>query len=438
MSAETSAAISLGLPCRESCGEVLVAALERAAGLFGLQPREAAALSRAARLLFLLCCPAGKEREQVQAVITGHPWGLELRFRLDAANGELAGAVYKALECGPDPAAARTCCLPVLEGVDRFRCERPHRGGVDFILEQHRSFAQTPLPEVGQVAPPFHGLENPTPELLGEACARVLALTPRAELPSFLHNPARFAALNVGGRLCCSLVADAAGQPAALLCWERYGPHHALFFGPYLCGQCPAPRVGEAARAVVERFLCQAAAAGLRGVLGGVATELLPGEYFDVLGRVPYVLGNGARRPVAVPYRQLREDNGGMVWVHHDLEPFLRNEYSRLAFVRELRPLPEFHAAMAEHALFFLDLRPGLQEAVLTPITPGRDAAEALRGLSASLQQRGLRDLFLHLDLAEAAQVALFPALTAAGFTPVFLVPGADRADHVVLHHALS
>lgn len=429
--------IVLRLPNKKEYQDVFTAALDNAAGLFGLHRRKKAALLQAAKLLFQLCRHATSPDEQVRAVIAGQAWGVALRFSLDAANGNLSAAILKALECNPAAGLQDACCIPLLQGVDRFRFERQDRESVVFILEQHRHYDDAPLPPTPDIRAPFAPLAVPDPAELREACGRALALGGNDSLPSFLANPDRFVDLVTGGRIQACLTLDAARQPATLLCWERYGPHHALFFGPYLCGRTSDAAAGAAATVAVEQFLDTVGANRMRGVIGGLSTPLLPQEYFDVLGVVHYGLGAGQRLPVTVPYRHLREDTGATVWAPPDLEDFLRREYRRLAFVREIRPLPERLHEAPEHSVFFLDIRQGLLEATLTPITAGVDAQRGIARLTHSLQRSGMRDIFFHLDLAESSHAALAPALYDAGYSPVFIVPGADRSDSVVFHHAL-
>lgn len=427
----------LRLPNQEGYQGVFAAALDNAAGLFGLHGPKKAALLQAAKQLFQLCRHATSPGEQVRAAIVGHSWGVALRFSLDASNGALSAAILKALECTPAAGLQDACCIPLLHGVDRFRFERRDRESVVFILEQHRQYDDVPLPMAQDISPPFTAPATPDPAALREACGRALALGGNDSLPSFLTNPDRFVDLVTGGRIQACLTLDAARHPAALLCWERYGPHHALFFGPYLCGRTSDAAARVAATTAVEQFLDTVGANRMRGVIGGLCTPLLPQEYFDVLGVVHYGLGAGQRRPVTVPYRQLREDTGATVWAPPDLEDFLRREYQRLAFVREIRPLPERWHDAPEHSVFFLDIRQGLLEATLTPITAGADASLDIARLTDSLKRSGTRDIFFHLDLAESSHAALAPVLCRAGYSPVFIVPGADRSDSVVFHHAL-
>lgn len=427
----------LRLPNQEAYLGVFAAALDSAAGLFGLHDGKKAALLQAANLLFQLCRHATSPDEQVRTVIAGHSWGVALRFSLDASNGALSAAILKALECAPATGLQDACCIPLLQGVDRFRFERRGRESVVFILEQHRHYDDMPLPQAPEIRAPFASLAVPDPAELREACGRALALGGNDSLPSFLANPDRFVDLVTGGRIQACLTLDAARQPASLLCWERYGPHHALFFGPYLCGRATDETARSAATVVVEQFLGTVGTNSMRGVIGGLSTPILPQEYFDVLGVVRYGLGAGQRLPVTVPYRQLQEDTGATVWAPPELEDFLRREYRRLAFVREIRSLPERWHDPPEHSVFFLDIRQGLLEATLTPITAGIDAPHGIARLTDSLRRSGMRDIFFHLDLSESSHAALTPTLCKAGYSPVFIVPGADRSDSVVLHHAL-
>ncbi len=431
------AEIVVRLPNQEEYQDVFTAALDNAAGLFGLHDQKKAALLQAANLLFQLCRHATSPEEQVQAVIAGQAWGMSLRFSLNAANGNLSTAILRALECSPAAGLQDACCIPLLHGVDRFRFERQNRESVVFILEQHRHYADTPLPQASEIHPPFTALPAPAPDALRDACGRALALGGHDTLPAFLANPDRFVDLVIGGRIQACLTVDATRQPALLLCWERYGPHHALFFGPHLCGWATNETARNAATVVVEQFLNTVSASRMRGVIGGLSTPLLPQEYFDILGVVHYGLGAGQRIPVTVPYRQLQEDTGATVWAPPELENFLRREYQRLAFVREIRPLPERWHDVPAHSVFFLDIRQGLLEATLTPITAGNDGPQGIARLTDSLLRSGMRDIFFHLDLAESSHAALAPALRDEGYSPVFIVPGAYRSDSVVFHHAL-
>jgi len=329
-----------------------------------------------------------------------------------------------------------------LYAVDRLRVERAKAGALRVVLVQEKNFPLvTPKETETPATPeqPFALARNIPPDefepLLHAASLEAQRLYPLHLLYKPLLQSAKLAAMVRGGETETALALDRRGRPVCLLCWERTGASNAIFFGPYVFGLVQREAVGLVATLVVEEFLNRVARSDIVGVFSGLATPELPAAYFEQLGEVPYRLEQDLVVRIVSWYRHLREDFGATVWTQHGLEPFLRQRYDELAFVREFRAVntARNETVQAGSSLFALDVRRELSEAVIRPLENGGDYSENLDRHLVALAAGGIRNVFFHLDLGHSWQAALAPLLFGRGFAPVLLLPCAGYSDILVM-----
>ena len=315
--------------------------------------------------------------------------------------------------------------------TDRCRLERP--GGDSFVLsaEVDRDYPQAePLTQHPRLQPPYAPLDQPSGDALRHAAMLAAGRYPARLCPHGFFEPGRLLDMVAAGLYEVLVLADKAGRPAGIMLWRSPAGSLSVFFsGPYVLDEARDPAI---ARALTEGFLARVARTPAICAVSERPTGDLPAEFFEPLGSVGCTQG-GERVEQQAFYRSLREDEGASVWAHPDLEPFLRREYERLAFVREILPVEadggQAHSLLATD----LDLRRGM--AVLRPLLDGRDLAANLARHVEALGREGAPDIFLHLDLGQAWQAAMSPALLAAGFTPRLLLPHGATSDMVVFEH---
>ena len=214
--------------------------------------------------------------------------------------------------------------------------------------------------------------------------------------------------------------------------WRRRGSKLVQSFGPYLFNQTPESGVGKA---LVDACL---AAVARTGAIGIISHSLPPEQtrgYFEPLGAVTLRLRNGQVHESAVYYRHLEEDLGLAVWSLPAIEPFLRREYERLAFARELRTVRDEGEAAAPYAVLSADFDREAARVTLHPIWWGRDASETLAAHVSMLLKEGLPNIYFEMDIGRAWHCHFAPALIECGFAPRLLLPYAGRGDLVLFQH---
>jgi hypothetical protein len=165
------------------------------------------------------------------------------------------------------------------------------------------------------------------------------------------------------------------------------------------------------------------------------ATPELPKGYFESLGTIDLFGPDGTSRPWSIFYRQLQEDLGCQVWSHPDLEAFLRTEYGRLFFGREIFLTRHEGEVRPSHSVFSVQFDRSHYQATLRAIWDGKDTVDNLSEHVKVLKAEGLPNIFFEIDLSKAWQAALTPALLKNRFRPRILLPYAGEGDVVVFQY---
>jgi hypothetical protein len=121
-----------------------------------------------------------------------------------------------------------------------------------------------------------------------------------------------------------------------------------------------------------------------------------------------------------------------VVWTHPDLAGFLKSEYGRLVFPREIQPVFSEGEAAEPFSVLSAEIDRTLGRATLRPIWPGADREENLAGHLRLLKKEELAAVFFEMDLGLSWQAEFTPALLGLGFTPRMILPYAGAADLVI------
>lgn len=413
------------------------AAAENAAQVFGLDSGGALRLALAVEEFFAyLCRHAGRE-EPIRLTLSQGGTFTRADFRFRAGEVSLRALNFAAsvdLEAGEDLelgllVAARTTdrCGLTRSGPDVFHLHAE----VDRVYPEAEAIT-TPQ----RLSPPLRLEPAPTAGTLQHAALLAAGRYPARLRPHSFTRPARFADMVACGQYQALLALDTADRPAGLLCWRASGRRAVVFSGPYVFD----PQLAQdTARLLTEGFLARVARTEVLCAFSERPTADLPQGWFESLGNLT-LRGAEGSESVEQPafFRHLREDAGAAVWAHPDLFPFLRREYDRLAFSRDLlaaEPTPP--ARLPEHSLLATSLDRLRSLAILRPLLDGRDIEASLKAHVEAIHEQGTSDILLHLDLSEPWQGALFPALSACGFVPRLVLPHAGASDMLVCQHAV-
>jgi hypothetical protein len=421
------------------------AAAENASQVFGLDAGRALRLALAVEEFFAyLCRHAGRE-EPIRLTLSQGGTFTRADFRFRAGEVSLR-ALNFAARVDPDADAddAELGLLVAARTTDRCGLTRSGPDVFHLHAEVDREYPEAePITAQARLAAPLRLEPAPSAGALQHAALLAAGRYPARQRPHSFTRPARFADMVAFGQYQALLALDAGDRPAGLLCWRSSGRRAVVFSGPYVFDPALAE---DTARLLTEGFLARVARTEALCAFSERPTADLPRGWFEALGTLRLhgpegaePAGQAATQPVEQPayFRHLREDAGAAVWAHPDLFAFLRREYDRLAFSRDLLAAePTDHARLPGHSLLATTLDRQRSLAILRPMLDGRDFAANLAAHVEAIHEQGLRDILLHLDLSEPWQGALFPALTACGFTPRLVLPHAGDSDMLVCQHA--
>ncbi len=440
----------LELPSETAFLPSAAAAAENAAQVFGLDRGGALRLALAVEEFFAYLCPHAGREEPIRLTLSDGGTFTRADFRFRAGEVSLralnfaASVDLDALD-GDSGEVAELGLLVAARTTDRCGLERSGPDVFHLHAEVDRVYPEAEAISAPQrLSAPLRLDHAPASGALQHAALLAAGRYPARQRPHSFTRPARFADMVAGGQYQALLALDAGGKPAGLVCWRNSGRRAVVFSGPYVFDPMLAE---DTARLLTEGFLGRVARTEALCALSERPTLDLPRGWFEALGSLTLhgptgtdgADGEEKGEPVEQPafFRHLREDAGAAIWAHPDLFPFLRREYDRLAFSRDLLAAePANPARLPAHSLLAttLDRLRGL--AILRPMLDGRDFAVSLAAHVEAIREQGLRDILLHLDLSEPWQGALFPALTACGFTPRLVLPHAGASDMLVCQHA--
>jgi len=420
------------------------AAAENAAQVFGLDRNGALRLALAVEEFFAyLCRHAGRE-EPIRLTLSDGGTLTRADFRFRAGEVSLRALNFAAsvdMDSGED---AELGLLVAARTTDRCGLTRSGPDVFHVSAEVDRAYPEAePQSAPQHLTAPLRLEPAPASGVVQHAALLAAGRYPARLRPHSFSRPARFADMVATGQYQVLLALDTVGRPAGLICWRNSGRRAVVFSGPYVFDPALAQ---DTARLLTEGFLARVARTEALCAFSERPTEDLPHGWFEALGSLTLHGapdggddGKGEAQPVDQPafFRHLREDAGAAVWAHPDLFPFLRREYDRLAFSRDLLAAePTAPARLPAHSLLAttLDRLRGL--AVLRPMLDGRDFEANLKAHVEAIREQDMRDILLHLDLAEPWQGALFPALSACGFAPRLVLPHAGDSDILVCQHA--
>lgn len=422
-------AVFLELPPEAAFLSLAVSAAETAGRAWGLGPGRTPRLALAVEEFFEYLRHSIPSGEPLKLTLDRRGSAVRAEFRFQARSLDLRALNFAA---GIAPEDGREMgLLLAARFTDRCRLERP--GGDNFVLaaEVDRDYPQAePLHQAPRLQPPYAPLDPPSGDALRHAAMLAAGRYPIRLCPRGFFEPGRLLDMVGAGLYDALLLADSGGRPAGLMLWRTSAEGLSVAFsGPYVLDEARDPAI---AKALVEGFLARVARTPAVCALSERPTEDLPEAYFEPLGTVTRTQDGEAAEQKSY-YRSLREDQGATVWTHPELEPFLRREYERLVFSREILPVEadggEPHSLLSTE----LDLRRGL--AVLRPLLDGRDLAANLARHVEALVREGAPDIFLHMDLGRTWQAAMIPAVLAAGFRPRLLLPHGATSDMVIFEH---
>ena len=158
----------------------------------------------------------------------------------------------------------------------------------------------------------------------------------------------------------------------------------------------------------------------------------LPEGYLEPLVAISLLGTDGVWQKITVNFREMHEDMGAVAWAHPELHTFLEEEYRRLYFPREIRPVSADGEAGESCSVLSAEMDRRLERVTLRPIWPGSDRLENLKNHLQLIRHEGLGLVFFEMDLGSSWQAEFTPDLLKLGFIPQMILPHAGSGDLLI------
>lgn len=434
MHATNKNSVTLSVAANPMFLQLVTAFVEKSALAFGLDEPEALSLTLAAEEIFAYLCQSLAPDKEISLRCLGGGYYAEEEFRFEAKDFNMkAFNLTSAASVEADIETPETGLLIASRMVDRFRFSQQDSELRVVLLKEKAYPPYSELPAATAQSLKEFSIRVPDPEEL-KFFLRLLNLNYRAHMvPMSFRFPGKVVDMVSAGDYSAVIAADRSGQLGGGALWRLDGPKLIEFYGPYLFNQQPGSNM---AQALVEHFLGSVAKSSAAGVINRYPTPELPAEYFEPLGSLSVTKDEGGLVSIPAYYRHLEEDMGITVWAHPSLREFLRDEYSRLVFAREIRLVTDEGETSSTFSVLSAEFDGASSRVVLRPVWWGLDAAENVANHVRTLSEEGLAGIFFEMDLGRPWHGRFTPALLDAGFEPRLVLPYAGRGDLVVFQHA--
>ncbi len=309
--------------------------VEKSAVAFGLDEPESLSLTLATEEIFAYLCLSSSPDKEVSLKCTGGGYYVEEEFYFEAKDFNMkAFNLTASPSMDADEAFQETGLLIASRMVDRFKFSQQD-AGLRLVLLKEKSYPPlSELPAPRAVPVDKFDVRSPDPEELKLAIRLLNSHYPPHLIPLSFRFPGKVVDMVASGDYSAFIALDRSGHLAGGAFWRFNGPKLIELYGPLVFNQ---PANSTIAQALVEAFINAVAKSSAVGVINRYPTPELPVEYFESLGSLTVAQDEGGPLDVPAYYRHMEEDLGITVWAHPSLREFLRKEYARLVFARDIR-----------------------------------------------------------------------------------------------------
>jgi hypothetical protein len=202
------------------------------------------------------------------------------------------------------------------------------------------------------------------------------------------------------GEYAARIAADKRGAIGAGILWRYVGSNIVEVFGPFIFERNPDLKL---AQELVDSCINEVAKSQAIALICRHASPDLPLDYFEKLGTVEHRNTDGTLQPREIYYRQLKEDPGCRVWVNKSVADYLKAEYRRLFFVRDIKVTGYTGELRSPNSVFAYQFDRRTNEITLSPIWDGADFADTLKKHLNVLINENINNIFFEVDLSRVA-----------------------------------
>ncbi|MEN6391574.1 MAG: hypothetical protein ABFD04_14270 [Syntrophomonas sp.] len=413
----------LEMPLLPEMIPVLQASIENAALVFGMDRKDALALTLSVEEVYGYMCSHSDNIENVKMECKNGLYYMQVDFIFSGRNLNLrAFNLCTRINPEDENQLEEIGLLIAARSVDRLYLADDPGGAVRLSLYKEKTYpsvsGKTAIDDRERFQFALMPVETGDVIRFGQLTA---SLDSSILIPSFLLYPGKLVDMVNSGEYRVALAGDERQEVMGGIVWKS-GTKTIELFGPYIFASIPGM-----AEALIEYCLEQIGRSEAVGVINRYPTPWLSQEYFELLGKSNIYSAEGNRREVYAYYRQLGEDLGLKVWTDLALQDYLQSQYQRLYLPRNIKTVDYMGEQIGPNSVFTSDFDD--DRVTLRPLLDGRDLAENLSRHLQLFAYEKIYNIFLEMDLIEAWQSRLVPFLLAHKFKPCLILPYAGRGD---------
>lgn len=414
----------LEMPLLPEMTPVLQASIENAALVFGMERKDALALTLSVEEVYGYMCTHSDNNENVKLECKNGLYYMQVDFIFPGRNMNLrAFNLCTRISLEDENQLEEMGLLIAARSVDRLYLADDPGGAVRLSLYKEKTYpavsGKIAIDERERSQFALMPVETGDVQRFGHLIA---GLNSSILIPSFLFYPGKLVDMVNSGEYRVALAGDERQEVIGGIVWRESGQKTIEVFGPYIFAAIPGM-----AEALIEYCLEQIGRSDAVGVINRYPTPWLSQEYFELLGKTNIYSAEGNKREANAYYRQLGEDLGLKVWTDHDLQAYLESQYQRLFLPRNVKIVDHMGEQILSNSVFTSDF--DHNRVTLRPLMDGRDAAENLSRHLQLFAHEKIYNIFFEMDLAEAWQSRLVPLLLDRNFKPCLILPYAGRGD---------
>jgi anti-sigma regulatory factor (Ser/Thr protein kinase) len=407
---------------------------EESGKAFGLNTADALKLTLACEEIFAFLCRAGRTDETITVEAANGGYYVQVKFSFKARDFNPRAFNLTSSVSFEDTASLEEMGLLIASRtVERFSIAEEPQQGLGLVLIKEKSYpemADLKAPEINPIK--NFSIRTPDPDTLKLLARLITAHYPPPLYPQAFFIPGKVVDMVASTEYGAKVAVDEKGLIGGGILWRWVGIKTVESFGPYLFQKPDGLGLSEA---LTDACLGEIAKTEAIGLISRYSTPELPKGYFESLGSVDLFQADGSIMPWPLYFRQLHEDLGCQVWAHPVLEDFLRAEYRRLFFAREIRSTRYGGEQRPAYSVFASQFDRTNRQVTLNAIFDGADASENLSQHLKILKAETLPNIFFEVDLGHAWQANLSQILIDSGFRPRLILPYGGESDVVVFQY---
>lgn len=418
--------VELQIPLYADMLPVVVGCAEHTAQAFGFGKEEQLSLSLAVEEVFAFLTTQGQPEETMRLICRHGGYYLETAciFPRRALPTKVFNMTAK-LALEDENSLTEMGLLLAARTVDYFKIEIGKDGNMGIYLTMEKRYPQASPEPSGTLPVKGFNLTEPGKEELKQFARSAIGFYNAA--PAFCHFPGKLVDMISSGEYGAILAKDDKENIGGGFLW-RYNGKMAECYGPFVFTE-----QDQLAAALLDGAIAKLARTGMVCMTIRQPTEQVPAGYFESLGEFNSTTTDGEAMCHTALYRQMEEDNGMTVFVHPQIEDFIRERYTFLALPRQMRTVVYEGEGRLPDSSISTKLDRRQATAILSILMVGDDIEDNLVRHVAALRGEDIKNIFFEIDLGKAEEVQLVPAILAAGFTPQILLPWGGCGDVVLL-----